>query len=235
MASISGGGNYVSDGEILQWLALEQDRIYGDLRESMDLSRNRASFADALNKIKTALHQANIAKPSDFGNVDAQLSELLETYGSDPDYADLCKGLEELADPIHARATAEDDYATKLAQHNRDYEAMLEPSAVGTEVAKLTAQGFEVTDAWTKVQQSAEDFRVTEAPTPPSDQPYDDNQLQVWDGLIGGKLDLVNKNDQLNMIHIQQLKALGDQSSQLGSQFIASSDKTSGSIINNIV
>ncbi len=233
MSSISGGGNYVSDGEIMQWLALEQDRIYGDLRDSMDLSRNRASFSDALNKIKTELHQANSASPSDFRAVDAQLRELLETYGSDPDYAELCDGLEALTGPIQARVQAQDDYAQKLAEHKRAVEAKSTPNAMLTEIARLQRQGMTYAEAQGELTASLTSFAADEPPPPPN-QPYTDNQLKTFDELIGGKLDLVNKNDQLNMIHIQQLKALADQSSQLGSQFIGSSDKTSSAIINNI-
>src|SRR4051794_27447777 len=38
MSAISGGGNYISDGQIMEWLASQQDRIYGDLKESIDLA-----------------------------------------------------------------------------------------------------------------------------------------------------------------------------------------------------
>jgi hypothetical protein len=227
VASISGGGNYVSDSEIMQWLALEQDRIYGDLRESMDLSRNRASFSDALNEIKTALHQANEAKPSDFREVNAQMKELLETYGSDPDYAELCKGLDKLSGPLAARVEEQEGYDTAKAEYDAAMQKVKEQMA---KVPIIGAQGNKVAESLQKQEKALQDRE----PKPPADHPYDDNQLKTWDELIGGKLDLVNHNDQLNMIHIQQLKALGDQSSQLGSQFISSSDKTSSSIINNI-
>jgi len=228
MASISGNGNYVSDSEIMQWLALQQDRIYGDLREAMDLSRNRASLADALNAIKTELHQANAASPSDFRGVEAKVRELLETYGSDPDYADICNDLEQtLAGPLAARAAQENDYVRKLDEHNAALKA------IATLANHLQGQGHQGNLQAQALLEKGEQLEAN-APTPPADHPYDDNQLKSWDELIGGKLDVVNKNDQLNMIHIQQLKALGDQSSQLGSQFIASSDKATSSIINNI-
>jgi hypothetical protein len=82
---------------------------------------------------------------------------------------------------------------------------------------------------------STTDFLIKpKEPEVPPEQKYDDNTLKEWDELIGGKLDVVSKNDQLTMIHIQQLKASIDQGSQFGSQYIASGDKTSSSIINNI-
>ena len=41
------GGNYISDGQIMAWLANQQDRIYGDLKESMDLAETRAEVVVA--------------------------------------------------------------------------------------------------------------------------------------------------------------------------------------------
>jgi hypothetical protein len=229
MASVGlgGGGNYVTDGEIMEWLALEQDRIYGDLRDSMDLSRGRASFSDELNKLKTELHDANSASPSDFSKVDAHVKELLTTYGSDPEYAELCDGLESISNTLGARVQEESNYANALDNHNATLMAAREGLSKLHPTNTVEASTYSTLLAFVEKTEKS-------PPTPPADHPYTDDQLQSWDGLIGGKLDLVNKNDQLNMIHIQQLKALGDQSSQLGSQFIASSDKTSSSIINNI-
>lgn len=227
MSSISGGGNYVSDGDIMQWLALQQDRIYGELRDTMDLAEGRASFCDELNKIKAELHDANSASPSNFTNVDAHLKELLDTYGSDPNYADFCSGLESIAGSLDARAQAQVAYAAALKEHDAKMDSL------GQKMRSLGELGIAGMPAATNLiagMATLED----QAPVRPPDHPYDDNQLKTWDELIGGKLDMVNRNDQLSMIHIQQLKSTIDQSSQFGSQFIASSDKTSSSIINNI-
>ena len=65
------GGNYISDGQIMAWLASQQDRIYGDLKESMDLAETRADFASELVEIKAHLEEANRNK--DFGAVDQEL------------------------------------------------------------------------------------------------------------------------------------------------------------------
>jgi hypothetical protein len=228
MTSVAGGGNYISDSDIMAWLAQQQDRIYGELRDSLQVSKGRAEFADAINNIKTALHQANEKSPPDFSGVNQQLQELLKTYGSDPSYADLCKGLEQLADPIQARVQGHLDYL----QASRDYVKLATDFvAAGGSLTGLQLQPvINPSDPFG----AARWLQLPKHPTEPPNPPFDDGQLKTFDDLLGGKLDLVNKNDQLNMIHIQQLKALADQGSQLGSQFIGSSDKTSSAIINNI-
>jgi hypothetical protein len=65
-------------------------------------------------------------------------------------------------------------------------------------------------------------------------QGYDENTMKDWATQIDGKTDVAGKNDQLTMIHIQELKATLDQGSQLASTFISSGDKTQSAIINNI-
>jgi hypothetical protein len=219
MASISGGGgNYISDGNIMEWLATQQDRIYGDLRDSMQSSEARAQFSNDLNDIKAALHAANDSPNHDFTQVDQKMQAFMQTYDSDPEFAELCSGLEDMVNQVHADTAIQIEKARKQAE----YQAWANTAApqVDNAVALSAYTG------------RVEAMRNDLASTPP--QLYQENTLRAWDELIGGKLDTLGKNDQLTMIHIQQLKATIDQSSQFGSQFIASGDKTSSSIINNI-
>ena len=216
MTSVSGGGNYMSDGAILAWLETQQDRLYGDLRESMRSSEKRAEFGNELNDIKAALHQANRSEKHDFTQVDAQMQAFMEKYAGDPDFAELCEGLQGMVDQVH-RDTAVQIDAARRHQTFKEWDA-----TAGAEFRDKV--GFAAYHSMYLTTQ----MNVT----PP--QTYSDDTLKSWDELIGGKLDVVNKNDQMTMIHIQQLKASIDQGSQFGSQFIASGDKTSASIINNI-
>ena len=63
---------------------------------------------------------------------------------------------------------------------------------------------------------------------------YTDEEIETWTNLIDGKLDSSSKNDQLTMIHIQELRGTLDQSTQLASSLIAGGDKTASAIINNL-
>jgi len=204
----------------MSWLATEQNRIYGDLEQSMDLSDKRAEFTDDLNNIKADLETAN--KSHDFSKVDGELHGFMTKYGSDPDFQKLCDGLQGMADQIHTDYQPHLDYAGKVTQYQADlatYSASLE------RVMTFTA--------------SAADYALVangapQMPAAPAQQGYADDQMQSWNTLIGDKTDVTSKNDQLTMIHIQELKATLDQGAQLGSTFISSGDKTSSAIINNI-
>jgi hypothetical protein len=202
----------------MAWLATEQDRIYGDLSKSMDLSDKRAKFADDLNNIKAELQQANDS--NNFTKVDASLQDFMKAYGSDPELGDLCKGLQEMADKIHS-----DLPATQPAL-NPALQAVTQPPP----------NGFSYYEDLVKPKPPATIGAPVAAPNQParSEQHYSDDQLKTWDTLIGDKTDVSGKNDQLTMIHIQELKATLDQGAQLGSTFISSGDKTSSAIINNI-
>jgi hypothetical protein len=220
MSAVSGGGgNYISDGAIMAWLAQQQDRIYGDLKGSMDLAETQAKFADDLNDIKAGLADAN--RKHDFSTVDAQLQDFMAKYGDDPNFAETCEGLQGFADQIHNDYKGVQDYAVANAKFQTDlseYQAIIAKAQTGDMEAVVYLANH------------------PEAPKKP-DEPvksYTKEQVDEWTGKIDGKLDVSGKNDQLTMIHIQELKATLDQGAQLGSTFISSGDKTSSSIINNI-
>ena len=221
MSAVGGGGNYISDGAIMSWLATEQNRIYGDLEQSMDLSDKRAKFADDLNNIKAELQQANDSK--NFTRVDADLHELMKTYGSDPELGDLCQGLQGMADKIHTDLQAQTTWDTTHA-------ANAAAAQTYTQSSTASAKSLGVYNSTTSGKGQL--LSPPEGPRP--EQHYSDDDMKSWQDLIGGKLDVSGKNDQLTMIHIQELKATLDQGAQLGSTFISSGDKTSSAIINNI-
>lgn len=224
MSAVGMGGNYISDGSLMEWLATQQDRIYGDLRESMDLSETRATFTDELNNIKAHLHEANDSKNHDFSKVDDELQAFMTKYGSDPSFSKLCEGLDDLAARIHhdigSQKSYADDMATLDARNNAYWAQQAEINKDPSLLTTLKASGELLSQPWTPVK-------------PPAQQ-YTSDDLKTWDELIGGKTDTASKNDQLTMIHIQELKATLDQGSQLASTFISSGDKTNSSIINNI-
>jgi hypothetical protein len=222
MSTVGGGGNYISDGSIMAWLATQQDRIYGDLRDSMDLSEKRADFTDALNDIKAELETANKSQDHDFSKADQDLQAFMEKYGSDPDFSATCGELQTMANQIHTDCQSRQDYGQQVEKFKTDmtnYNLALGKVATGNGSQAdfdLLAKG------------------VPHVPVNPGPQSYSDDQMKTWDTLISGKTDVASKNDQLTMIHIQELKATLDQGAQLGSTFISSGDKTSSAIINNI-
>ncbi|HKY38757.1 MAG TPA: hypothetical protein VJN18_22600 [Polyangiaceae bacterium] len=214
------GGNYISDGQIMAWLAIQQDRIYGDLKESMDLAESRADFASELVEIKAHLEEANRSKQ--FGAVDKELQAFLEKYGDSPEFADVCDSLEPMAKRIHG----DWEYLQSgYADQYKDYQAR-------TDTYDALLAGGEA------LELSPEDYKILAEGRPEepdaATKSYSDEDIKTWTNLIDDKLDASSKNDQLTMIHIQELKATLDQGTQLASSFIASGDKTTSVIINNI-
>ena len=224
MSAVGGGGNYISDGSIMAWLALQQDRIYGDLRESMDLSETRAEFTDELNTIKSHLQEANDSKDHDFGQVDAELQAFMEKYGSDPNFAKLCEGIDDLAARVHNDYEGHKNYIAAHAAYDVENMAYIEQQAAIKHNLGAALQ----------LATSGKLLTKPEEPVDPGVPTYTSDEIKNWGELIGSKTDSASKNDQLTMIHIQELKATLDQGSQLASTFISSGDKTSTSIINNI-
>jgi hypothetical protein len=221
MSAVSGGGgNYISDGAIMAWLAEQQDRIYGDLKGSMDLAETRAKFADELNDIKAGLAEAN--RNHDFSKVDGQLQAFMDKYADDPNFAETCEGLKGFAGQIHSDYKGVQDYAVANAKYQTEL------SEYQATAAKAQSGDMEAVIALANHQ--------AQPPKAP-DEPvrfYTKDNIDEWTNQISDKLDVSGKNDQLTMIHIQELKATLDQGAQLGSTFISSGDKTSSSIINNI-
>jgi len=216
MSAVSGGGNYISDAAIMEWLAIQQDGIYEDLRASMDLAETRADFNDELTTIKAQLADANEQK--DFAKVDGELQALMDKYGSDPEFADTCAALADMAQKIHGDHEGAKDYDVKYAQYEKDL------AAYDKKVAEMSR---------TTLNNSAVKLHKPEPPPEPI-RSYSKESIEKWTKLIDDKVQTSGKNDQLTMIHIQELKATLDQGSQLASTFISSGDKTSSSIIGNI-
>jgi hypothetical protein len=225
MSTVSGsGGNYISDEQIMAWLAKQQDDIYGDLKGSMKLSEDRAKFTDELNNIKAHLHEANDSPGHDFNKVNEELQTFIGTYGSDPDFAELCKGLDDIATHVQSDCNAQTKYAAEMA----NYQSLFDARSAQESSLRLDPAAFMLAVVSNTL------IQVPKKPDEPAVQQYTEAQMKTWDELIGSKTDVSSKNDQLTMIHIQELKATLDQGAQLASTFISSGDKTSSAIINNI-
>lgn len=215
MSAVTGGGNYISDGQIMAWLANQQDRIYGDLRDSMDMSEQRAKTNEDLGTIKAHLHDANACDPPDFNKVRGEIHEFIELHGDDPEYAKICEDLQGISDKI-GENTVQNQLKGVASAVNP-----FAPVKADSETAEAPSSE-QVDHAAGVALKPGESLKVS------------DSQLQAWDDLIQTKIDAGSKNDQLTMIHIQELKATLDQGSQLASTFISSGDKTQSAIINNI-
>ena len=76
--------NYISDENLLVWLAQKQDGIYGELRSHMDMSRARSKLMADLNHLKEKLDGGMT-----HDEAQAEMELLLEQYAGTPFEAEL--------------------------------------------------------------------------------------------------------------------------------------------------
>jgi len=90
-ATARGESNYISDENLLLWLAQKQEGLYGERRDHMDLSRERSKLTADLNHLKDTIDSTD-----DPAAVSAKVNELLEAYQG----SDFEKELDELLVPL---------------------------------------------------------------------------------------------------------------------------------------
>jgi hypothetical protein len=229
MSAVSGGGNYISDSQVMAWLAEQQNRIYGELGENMDLADDRADFVEALSKIKSDLHGAK--SNEGIKKVDEELQAFITKYGSDPRFAEDMAGLDDIAARVNAdaKATVAPPPPPLSPEDKANPGSSAQSPTPGVKGGNLQAPPgthYAGTGPHGEIRWEHDTTKTFTG--------YSDDDLKAWDDLIGSKTDHANKNDQLTMIHIQELRSTLDQGSQLASSFISSGDKTSSAIINNI-
>ena len=76
--------NYISDENLLVWLAQKQDGLYGELRDHMDTSRARSKLMADLNHLKGALDEG-----MNSDEAKAEMEQMLEQYAGTPFEAEL--------------------------------------------------------------------------------------------------------------------------------------------------
>jgi predicted lipoprotein len=92
MSSISGTSNYMSNAEILEWMQLKTEDLYGGMRTAMQGANQRADAESDLNDIKAAI--ANSANNG--GNADAAhalIEAALAKYKDMPEVAEVLQPL----------------------------------------------------------------------------------------------------------------------------------------------
>jgi hypothetical protein len=68
--------NFISDENLLAWLAMKQDGLYGELRDHMDMSRARSKLVEDLNHLKGLIDAGGMSHEE----ATAEINRLLQAY-----------------------------------------------------------------------------------------------------------------------------------------------------------
>lgn len=197
--SAVGGGGYISDGALLAWATQQQNRLYGDLQDTMHQQELQGQMASDLADIKlhlSALHN----HPEETKNVDAELKAFVANYGSNPQFDEITVTVREIDKAVAAQLPPE-------------------PAGPTTAAGRVYGAPGHTTHA---VQPGKTPKALPEA------------VIKEWTDTLDKKLGAAGTNEQLGMIHINEIKSTIDQGTQMTSQLIKSSNDSMSSIIHNI-
>lgn len=192
--SAVGGGGYISDGALLAWATQQQNRLYGDLQDTMHQQELQGQMASDLADIKlhlSALHN----HPEETKNVDAELKAFVANYGSNPQFDEITGTVREIDKVVAAQLPQE-----------------------------LGALTFFATGGHTSLA-----FNTGKTP-----KALPEATIKEWTDTLDKKLGAAGTNEQLGMIHINEIKSTIDQGTQMTSQLIKSSNDSMSSVIHNI-
>ncbi len=208
MSAVSGGGNYISDGALLAWATSQQNRLYGDLHDTMEQQELHGQMASDLADLK--LHLQGLAKhPENIKDVEAELQTFLHKYGSNPQFDEITATLTEIDKSLIAQMPTDKPTASS--------------SVTGHGAGAYYQVGSHVP--------SAHGAAISHSKPKHLDQ----EQIKDWSDALDKKLGDAGTNEQLGMVHINEIKSTIDQATQLTSQMIKSSNDSMSSVIHNIV
>ena len=206
MSAVSGGGNYISDGALLAWATQQQNRLYGDLQDTMHQQELQGQMASDLADIKQHLSALN-GHPEETQNVHAELQAFVATYGANPQFDEITASVKEIDKTVAAQLPPE-------------------PVTPSTPLATV----YTILNS----ASSAGSGHVAATHVDPIKPPLAEAQLKEWTDTLDKKLGAAGTNEQLGMIHINEIKSTIDQGTQVTSQMIKSSNDSMSSVIHNI-
>jgi hypothetical protein len=204
------GGNYMSDGAIMAWVASQQNRLYGDLKSTMDLQERRAQMTGDLADIKKNIEIAN-RHPEKFPEAYREMQAFVDQYGDVPEFDELVATVREIM------ASVEKKLPGNLSA--------VAPGGSGSSLTKGTS------DLGSLLVKPGAALPVVEK----TDDRFADETIEDWMDTIDKKLDASGTNEQLGMIKINEIKSTIDQGTQMASQLIKSGNDSTNLILNNFV
>ncbi len=214
--------NYMSSSAIEFWMEQKTEDLYGNMRDAMSVSNNRADAEQALNEIKADI--LNLQKSGgDTTELQAKLHDTLKEY---KDVPELVTVLQPIADDLDHRVAAANLKATTPP-----------PPVVGNGVTNRSAS-WSGNNSWGGSITSNGNGTVSATPQPaprtPDPVKLTKEDSDTWTKEIGDTVDGLGKQDQLGLINIQEFNSQINQTKQIASALMDAADKAANAIISHI-
>lgn len=204
--SINATSNYMSNADIMAWMETKTEGLYSKMRASMDTSNDRADAEDALTDINAKIDQAERSGQDPIEAYTA-INDAIKKYGGE--FPEVTEVLQPMATALKARYDAVADAAV-----NRPLKA---PTTVTTGKNGQTSASV---NQW--------------HPPAPTSVKIEKEEGDAWIKNIQGKLDVLGKQDQLGLIHIQDLNSQLNRAQDTASALMASAAKSADTIVSHI-
>jgi hypothetical protein len=199
---------YISDAELIGWLQQKSEDQYTDLRGVMNASTERGELMKDLSALKADIDAD--ATPDEVIN---RLQTLRDKYADTPYAAELEALLGGMQDKIEANTRCETEI-------QRDLDEV---------TGLLSDPDHEYSDVERQALEDKRDDLIKQLSTPQA-TPFKDE----FSAKVQTEVDQLGRIDQLELIKIQELMSDARQTSQLGSNIMASRDQASNAIVGNI-
>ncbi|HEX3773636.1 MAG TPA: hypothetical protein VHV51_04175 [Polyangiaceae bacterium] len=202
--SISATTGYMSNEDIMTWMQEHTDQLYTNMRDDMSGANHRADAESALDAIKAELQNSS---GKDASKVTGLINDALKKYGDIPDVLSV---LQPMADKFNGEYTTAQTQATNAQ----------------TTIDQINQSG---NTSWIKqlVVQSMQSKTVVAVN-------IDSTDATNWATQIDNKVDALGKQDQLDMINIQELNSEVNQAKQTASALMDAADKSAEDTISHI-
>ena len=218
MSIAAGTTSYMSNASIMEWMESKTERLYEQMRTSMDSSNNRVDAEDALNNIKAKIDELE-ASGKDATELRDMMTEAVKKYGAE--FPEVKEALQPMLDDLNKRI---EDAQPKLAVPSG-------PPSKGAPTLTNQGSGSHVTSSDNNAAAAAAPKTASLDPKPVK---ISEDDAKRWNDAIKNKTDVLGKQDQLGMVHIQDFNAQLNRTKDMASSLMAAADKASDSIVSHI-
>jgi hypothetical protein len=195
----------------------KSEGLYEKMRASMDQSNTRVDAQDALNDIKARMEDLK-ASGEDAGALRAQIDETIAKYGTE--FPEVSEVLQPIANELAERAEKSRPRIIKPTTGPTRPGTPPSPEPAGSAPAK-----GEQVDKRTESLPTKVDFPSVK---------ISKEDAERWSKQITDKGDTLGKQDQLGMVHLQDLNAQLNRAKDVASALMASADKAADNIVAHI-